>query len=236
MIKIVYSSGPVHAEHIESSVFDLESHNYRVTKIEPIKRKKFNIFGEDITHIHYEERNCLHRQNDVFLCVPYSDVNWNELICNASNHIDLMAHYYDSWLDQNHDALVDFFARESSKMFLFISDPNNIELMRQVNQLFQNLELTELQNKIFKTREKLQSIVKEAGANRYRLHGKLEMGYRDYRNVIVNWKQINNDIVIDGIIINNLFEEPRINPDTLSDHQLKSLKSQIKDKYKSQLQ
>ena len=66
----------------------------------------------------------------------YRHVDWQDILKNANGNIDIVAYYYDSWINANYDELVDFFSRPGTKMRLFVANPEDNVILDNVHRLF----------------------------------------------------------------------------------------------------
>ncbi len=99
----------------------------------------------------------------------YRHVDWKSILNEATDSIDIMAYYYDSWVNQNYEELVSFFGRSGTKMRVFVSDPEDEYILSNVHRIFPEYTREEVAQKISRTGSRMFDALTEAGAHPNRL-------------------------------------------------------------------
>lgn len=95
----------------------------------------------------------------------FNEVPWASLIINARN-IDISVHYFDTWINQNSDAIQDFFKKRDVKLRIILPDSTSQPLLDTLLPRFPELNTENLRHKILNTSNKLRNIHKEAKATK----------------------------------------------------------------------
>jgi len=105
----------------------------------------------------------------VSFCDTYRQIDWTSLLKDAHVSLDIVVHYYDSWVRANHEILREFFMRPRTTMRVFLSDPEDASVLAHVTRLFPEYPESEVKRKILDTAPLLAIPLKEAGADPARL-------------------------------------------------------------------
>lgn len=81
----------------------------------------------------------------------YRQVDWKRTLSSATKSVDLVAYYFDSWVNSNFDALVRFFENPGAKLRLFQSDPHVPSNLDELRRLFPEYSADELTMKVLRT-------------------------------------------------------------------------------------
>jgi hypothetical protein len=99
----------------------------------------------------------------------FRHVNWNLLIEDAGENIDIVVYYFDSWVIANYDALKKYFSRSNTKIRVFVSNPNNDSNITEIHRLFPEYSEDEIKGKIKRTGERITEALTESGGNKNRI-------------------------------------------------------------------
>lgn len=99
----------------------------------------------------------------------YRHVDWKDILNSATDTIDIMAYYYDSWVNQNYEEIVAFFSRPGTRMRVFVSNPNDEFILANVQRLFPEYPKEEVAQKISRTGSRMFDALTEAGGHPDRL-------------------------------------------------------------------
>lgn len=105
----------------------------------------------------------------VSFCDTYRQIDWTALLKDAHVSLDVVVHYYDSWVRANHEVLREFFMRPRTTMRVFLSDPEDASVLAHVARLFPEYPESEIKRKMLDTAQLLSIPLKEAGADPARL-------------------------------------------------------------------
>lgn len=96
----------------------------------------------------------------------FRSVNWNSLLERASSNIDIVAYYFDSWVNAYHESLVSYFRRsETSKIRVFVADPRDAHIISNVRRLFPEYSEPVVSEKIAHTGERFARALRDAGGD-----------------------------------------------------------------------
>lgn len=99
----------------------------------------------------------------------FRSADWTRLLGDHTGRLDIVVYYFDSWIKQNHEPLVAFFRKPSTRVRVFVADPNDAVVAKTLARLFNEYKPDELTSKVARTGERLASILREAGAAAERL-------------------------------------------------------------------
>jgi uncharacterized membrane protein YeaQ/YmgE (transglycosylase-associated protein family) len=99
----------------------------------------------------------------------YRQVDWKSLLNDASQQIDIVVYYFDSWVNSNYDDIVQYFGKPGTKMRVFVADPEDEAVLSNVQRLFPEYRQEEIKGKIERTGERLAAALADAGGNSGRL-------------------------------------------------------------------
>lgn len=103
----------------------------------------------------------------------YRQVDWKGLLNEASQQIDIVVYYFDSWVNSSYDDIVQYFGKPGTKMRVFVADPENEAVLSNIQRLFPEYGKEEIKGKIERTGERLAAALTDAGGN----SGRLEFYY-----------------------------------------------------------
>lgn len=126
------------------------------------------IFGVIITYVRE-----LFRSKQFPQIVEYQDtfkkINWDTLITQSGSRIDIVVFYFDSWVNAHWDSLVAYMSRPNTTIRLFLSNPNDPELLAHVNRLFPEYSTELIQQKITTTYDRFLEVLKKVNVSQSRL-------------------------------------------------------------------
>jgi hypothetical protein len=96
-------------------------------------------------------------------------VNWYNLLDRAEKKIDIVVYYFDSWVNQHHESLVKYFKKPETTLRVFVGDPRNEEVIRNVARLFPDYGRSTILEKIAHTGERFAGALRDAGGDLSRL-------------------------------------------------------------------
>lgn len=99
----------------------------------------------------------------------YRQVNWAELLESSDRTVDLVAYYFDSWVNANYESLKKFFARPNTRLRMIVSDPRDASLLHHVHSLFPEYSEEQVRHKVQMTGERLLAALVDTGGNPNRL-------------------------------------------------------------------
>lgn len=99
----------------------------------------------------------------------FKQVDWARWIGDAQLKIDIVVNYFDSWVKDNADHLQQFFRKPGTRMALYVPDPTDDALMRQVAKLYPDNSEQAVREKVAKTETRLRELLAAAGASDDRL-------------------------------------------------------------------
>lgn len=95
----------------------------------------------------------------------YRDIDWNWLLGQAREQVDIVVYYFDSWVKANHESLKAYFQRNNTKMRIFVADPRDEDIVDTVDRLFPDYSREDVLRKISLTGERVRGVMEEAGAS-----------------------------------------------------------------------
>ncbi|MDH3972920.1 MAG: nucleotide-binding protein [Deltaproteobacteria bacterium] len=95
----------------------------------------------------------------------YRKVNWSSLLERADSNIDIVAYYFDSWVNANYEAIVNFFKKRDTKMRVFVANPEDDFIIKNVQRLFPEYSEQTINEKIEHTGERFNKAVIDAGGD-----------------------------------------------------------------------
>lgn len=123
----------------ENGLGDMETLKLINSKLDTITNVGFqhhsdiNLLKEKIESL----SNVSNGQNAVSIYSNYRAVEWEDLLQTATR-LDILVIFYDAWLIQNADTLIDFFSRDGV-FRIILPDPENTEFLKQMLPLFPKL-------------------------------------------------------------------------------------------------
>lgn len=99
----------------------------------------------------------------------FRELEWPELISAHSSQIDIVVYYFDSWVNANFDALVNFLRKSDTRIRVFVSDPTQPHVLETVHRLFGEFDENEVKSKVERTGERFAGALKAAGGDSSRL-------------------------------------------------------------------
>ncbi len=124
------------------------------------------IAQEVINHINNQDRTFLGILN---FYETYNKCEWDRLLNESRNCIDVVVYYYDSWIKTNHEGLVTFFQKPDTKIRIFVSDPDNEMVLDMYKRLFRDTTIETTKEKVKKTGLRILSVAEEAGVSPERI-------------------------------------------------------------------
>jgi hypothetical protein len=96
-------------------------------------------------------------------------VNWTNLLERAESTIDIVVYYFDSWVNTNYEALVNYFRKPDTRVRIFVSNPNDAELIANIQRLFPEYSQDTVREKISHTGERFRLALRDANGSPDRL-------------------------------------------------------------------
>ena len=102
----------------------------------------------------------------------FRSVNWHNLLERAEKQIDIVVYYFDSWVNNFYESIVEFFKREGTRMRVFVADPRNNELLQNINRMFPEYSKEVIIEKVSHTCERFVKALLAAGgeSNRFEFY------------------------------------------------------------------
>lgn len=148
--------------------------------------------------------------------VDFNKIPWDELLQGAMR-VDIMVHYFDTWIRNNDDFLEAVF-RRSGTIRLIIPNFNNYNLVQSIKQRFPEYSYNHVKDKIENTKNKLDLIIQRAGAGNLEVYQTEERvyycGIRIDEKVIVlsNYDHIRDKMKIEApTFLFEISKQPGIN-------------------------
>lgn len=86
----------------------------------------------------------------------YRETDWNKILSNANQSIDIVVYYWDKWIKEHENSLFQFLSKPNSKLNFFFS--NNYP---EIQRLFPGNTQEQLKSKIENTYKPLQHYLKK---------------------------------------------------------------------------
>lgn len=99
----------------------------------------------------------------------FRQVNWNSLLSNATESLDIVVYYFDSWVNANYEQLVQFFRKPGTRVRIFLSNPNDKEIIENIQRQFPEYNRDLIKAKVAHTKERFELVLTAAGATEDRL-------------------------------------------------------------------
>lgn len=99
----------------------------------------------------------------------FRKVNWNNLLDRAERGIDIVVYYFDSWVNAYYESLVRYFRKPATELRVFVGDPRNQEVLRNVHRLFPEYSQGTILEKVTHTGERFARCLRDAGGDLSRL-------------------------------------------------------------------
>jgi predicted nucleotide-binding protein len=99
----------------------------------------------------------------------FRGVNWDFLLERAEKQIDIVVYHFDSWVNHYYESIVQYFKKENSRLRIFVSDPRDESLLRNVNRFFPEYSAHVIKEKIEHTGDRFARTLKDAGGDMNRL-------------------------------------------------------------------
>jgi hypothetical protein len=113
--------------------------------------------------------------NQNYQLIEFTKINWEELL-SAALKIDIIVHYFDTWIRNNDKLLEDIFSRNGTIRIL-VPNEENKSLVKTIKNRFPEYEEKIVKAKIHGTKEKLSMIKNRVNKGTLEIYESDELGY-----------------------------------------------------------
>ena len=100
----------------------------------------------------------------------FRTVDWVKLIDESHSQIDIVVYYYDSWVNANYEALVDYFKKMNTIVRIFVADPEDSQVMQNIQRLFPEYSSQDsVRHKVAHTGQRFMRALRDAGGDPSRI-------------------------------------------------------------------
>jgi hypothetical protein len=91
----------------------------------------------------------------------FRQIPWADLLRETNRSIDIMVYYWNKWVKEYEDELIQFLNKTKSQLRLFLADDQLPEVFSEIQRLFPNNKQEELREKIARTYQPLQHFLEQ---------------------------------------------------------------------------
>lgn len=189
-------------------------------KVQDIKEKQS---VEDMTHgisenliPQLQKFFLINKTDQAYYLVDFTKIDWETLLAGAVR-IDIIVHYFDTWI-RNNDAVLEAVFKRNGTIRIIIPNAENKVLVKQVKNRFPEYDEKLVKSKIQNTKKKLQMILERVQSGTLEVFETDELGYYcciriDERIVVYSsYDHIRDNMRIEApSFIIKLEKEPAIN-------------------------